>query len=96
MVMNVNAAQRLQHIDKHSEKLSASITAKRSGGSAAVQTSAFKKDVAADRALGLLTTYGDRRRPTTMRYGDFYRIAPLLSGQKGNMARACASALSDK
>jgi hypothetical protein len=96
MVMNFNAAERLKHIAKHSEEMSASIAAKRSGGSAAVQTSAFKKYVAADQALGLLTAYGDGRRPTTMRGGDFYRIARLLSGQKGNMARACASALSDK
>jgi hypothetical protein len=96
MVMNFNAAQRLEHIAKHSEELSAGFTAKRSGGSANVQTLAWKKDIAAVRALDLLTTYGDGRRPTTMRYGDFYRIARLLSGQKGNMARACSSALSDR
>jgi hypothetical protein len=89
-------AQRLEHIAKHSEELSAGFTARRSGGSAAVQTSAFKKDVAADRALDLLAKYGDGRRPTTMPDGHFYRTARLLSGQKGNMARACAAALSDK
>jgi hypothetical protein len=96
MVMNFNAAQRLEHIARHSEELSAGFTAKRSGGSAKMQTLAWKKDVAADRALDLLAKYGDGRRPTTMPDGHFYRIARLLSGQKSDMARACASALSDR
>ena len=92
-------AMRTQKLDRaiaQSEELSASITATRSGGSAEVQTIALKKDVAAAQALDLLAKYGDGCRPTTNPDGKFYRIARLLSGQKSDMARACASALSDK
>jgi hypothetical protein len=76
------------------------VVPKRSGGSSKIRTLAMQKRFAAERALVLMKKYRSGHKLTSMRNGDFYRVAAALfkiaTGRQSDMARACAKVLSAK
>jgi hypothetical protein len=75
------------------------VVPKRSGGSSKVRTLAMQKRFAAERAHVLMKKYRSGKL-TSMKNGDFYRIAAALfklgTGRESDMSRACAKVLSAK
>jgi hypothetical protein len=97
----LHASPSINETMRRAVKLAGSIVVpKRSGGSSKVRTLAMQKRFAAERALVLMKKYRSGHKSTSMKNGDFYRIAAALfklaTGRESDMSRACAKVLSAK